>query len=178
MPPRDENRETILRDIENLRAVLSDGTDIPLPEVARIHAMEEDAEPLWYDELIIDENGSAVDRALRRLSEQMRVNSTPHWRTAWHDDATYIQGIQEVINQSVQESIYQHFERALSAVGDIVADTANSAASVSSAIATWMDALNDAWINIGEDFEIDEESEYQATDPLSFDELMNFGGSK
>ena len=130
MPPRDENRETILRDIENLRAVVSDGTDIPLPAVARIHT-------------------SAVDRALRRLSEQMRVS---------------------------EQDIYS--ERAFSAMGDIVADTAPSAASASSAIATWMDALNDAWINIGEDFEIDEEAEYQATDPLSFDELMNFGGSK
>lgn len=37
---------------------------------------------------------------------------------------------------------------------------------------SFMDALNALWENVGEDFELADEEEYVATDPISFDELM------
>lgn len=41
-----------------------------------------------------------------------------------------------------------------------------------SACSSFMDALNYAWKFVGDDFELADEKEYAATDPISFDELM------
>ncbi len=42
----------------------------------------------------------------------------------------------------------------------------------------FMDALAEAWRVLGDDFELGDEEEYQATDPISFDELMAIGGDE
>lgn len=42
-------------------------------------------------------------------------------------------------------------------------------------LAGFMDTLNAAWTALGDDFELGDEDEYRKTDPLSFDELMEFG---
>lgn len=44
-----------------------------------------------------------------------------------------------------------------------------------SLFAGFMDTLSAAWTALGDDFELGDEDEYRKTDPLSFDELMEFG---
>ncbi len=41
---------------------------------------------------------------------------------------------------------------------------------------TWLQDLNSAWENLGDDYESKDESEHQGTDAITFEELMDFGG--
>lgn len=203
MPPRDENNMIYIHDFANGAEMhLSEVThiteediidapagDAPMPfnvgeltatldaslNLDALTALVGEApgtppSPPWYDEFVdvrvpvmpaepaVNRNGSAVDRALREITRRIQ------------------ESMDERIRQNIQESIYQQLERELSGVADVVANSARSAASASSAISDWMDALNDAWASVSEDFELGDEEEYQATDPISFDELMEFGG--
>ena len=61
-------------------------------------------------------------------------------------------------------------------VSDAMSGLAYSAAANASLFGTWLQDLNSAWENLGDDYELRDESEYQSTDPISFEELMDFGG--
>lgn len=61
-------------------------------------------------------------------------------------------------------------------VSDAMSGLAYSAAANASLFGTWLQDLNSAWENLGDDYELKDESEYQGTDPISFEELMDFGG--
>lgn len=59
---------------------------------------------------------------------------------------------------------------------DALADASVSAGISRKQTEAFMEALNGAWERLSDDFEIGDESQYTETDPISFDELMGFGG--
>ena len=64
----------------------------------------------------------------------------------------------------------------LHGVSDAMSGFAHSVAESVSLFGVWIQDLNSARENLDDDYKLKDESEYQSTDPISFEELMDFGG--
>ena len=125
--------------------------------------------PIMHAEPSVNRNGSAIDRALHNISERIRES-----------------GIVEQMRHAytVPPNLYAQFNdfessERLSRLEESAFSAANafaSAGTAASLFSEWLDKLNVTWANIGDDYELRDESAYVDTDSISFDELMDFGG--
>lgn len=97
----------------------------------------------------------AFRNALRRMTENTR--------------AAFLQGRQ----QSPQA--YSHSPHALDLV-DALAYAGVSAEAIRQSTESFLESINNAWAKLSDDYELGDESQYVNSDPISFDELMGFGG--
>lgn len=97
----------------------------------------------------------AFRNALRRMTEDTR--------------AAFLQGRQ----QSPQA--YSHSPHALDFV-DALAYAGVSAEAIRQSTESFLESINNTWAKLSDDYELGDESQYVNSDPISFDELMGFGG--
>lgn len=145
MPPRDENNMVFNHGDETLRYTFKNS---------------DGAEPVVR---------SVVDRALREITRRTR------------ESGVVVQMMRRIPRYSydsayanIQKRVCQQLEHELYCLGDVARSTGSTLAAASSTISDWINELN-AWVDLGDDFEPRKEEKYQVTDPLSFDELMEFG---
>lgn len=77
-----------------------------------------------------------------------------------------------------RENSFSQLEKeleAMTATASTMSASSLASAMSASSLAGFMDTLYAAWTTLGDDFELGDEDEYRKTDPLSFDELMEFG---
>jgi hypothetical protein len=164
----------------------SDGIEMQLSEAA--HTTEEDITQLddgvlmslnsgefnstLDTPLISDEPAvrSAVDRTLLEITRRIRESGAVEQMMArriprYSYDSAYA---------NIRKGVCQQFEHEFSCLGDVTRSTGSTLAAASSTISDWINELN-AWVGLGDDFEPRKEEKHQVTDPLSFDELMEFG---
>lgn len=139
------------------------------------------AERTLRDAVITFENGSRIEvPEIRAMSvvfddpDEMPITNIGAQEATFSLEGGDVNDKQDVIEEYIAAKRMEALESALL---HIKKDTADVGAIVRSAKAfsvcsSFMDVLNYAWKFVGDDFELADEKEYAATDPISFDELM------
>ena len=123
------------------------------------------------DAVITFENGNKIE---------IRENCAMPIASAGEQEATFstrgvdLNDMRDIIDEYIAERRREAERQTLSAeIRDAIDSLSDAAKLFASAYGvSFMESLNSVWTAMGDDFELADEEEYVATDPISFDELM------
>ena len=123
------------------------------------------------DAVITFENGNKIE---------IRENCAMPIASAGAQEATFstrgvdLNDMRDIIDEYIAERRREAERQTLSAeIRDAIDSLSDAAKLFASAYGvSFMESLNSVWAAMGDDFELADEEEYVATDPISFDELM------
>ena len=145
------------------------------------------AERRLRDVVITFENGNRIEiPEARAMSvepdelDDMPIASIGAQETTFSLEGVDLNDVQDVIEEAARrqrEADLQTLEASFYRLGtksrDAMAQIAKAMAHFYKFCGTsFVDGLNSIWESLGDDFELADEDEYAATDPISFDELM------
>ena len=140
------------------------------------------------DAVITFENGNKIEiRENRAMSVESDELDDMPIASAGAQEATFstrgvdLNDMRDIIDEYIAERRREAERQTLSAAfnrisaesRDAIDSLSNAAKLFASAYGvSFMESLNSVWTTMGDDFELADEEEYVATDPISFDELM------
>ena len=145
------------------------------------------AERRLRDAVITFENGNRIEiPEIRAMSvepdelDDMPIASVGAQEATFSLEGVDLNDMQDVIEEAARrqrEAELQTLETSFHRLG---AEGRSAMASIAKAMehfykfcgTSFVDGLNSIWESLGDDFELADEEEYAATDPISFDELM------
>lgn len=145
------------------------------------------AERRLRDAVITFENGNRIEiPEIRAMSvepdelDDMPIASIGAQEATFSLEGVDLNDMQDVIEEAARrqrEAELQTLEASFHRLG---AEGRDAMASIAKAMehfykfcgTSFVDGLNSIWESLGDDFELADEEEYAATDPISFDELM------
>ena len=125
------------------------------------------------DAVITFENGNKIEiRENRAMSVESDELDDMPIASAGAQEATF--STRGVDLNDIRDIIDEYIAERLSAESRDAIDSLSNAAKLfaSAYDMSFMESLNSVWTAMGDDFELADEEEYVATDPISFDELM------
>lgn len=149
--------------------------------------MYSQAERRLRDAVITFENGNRIEiPEIRAMSvepdelDDMPIASIGAQEATFSLEGVDLNDMQDVIEEAARrqrEAELQTLEASFHRLG---AEGRDAMASIAKAMehfykfcgTSFVDGLNSIWESLGDDFELADEEEYAATDPISFDELM------
>lgn len=121
----------------------------------------------FYEKSITDVVGAEVDRIIHERARHIQKSILGELIRPSYSVAEVSETAPEFTVR--RENSFSQLEKEFEAMA------ATASTMSTSSLAGFMDALCAAWTTLGDDFELGDEDEYRKTDPLSFDELMEFG---
>ena len=130
------------------------------------------------DAVITFENGNKIEI---RENRAMPIASAGAQEATFGTRGVDLNDMRDIIDEYIAERRREAERQTLSAAfnrisaesRDAIDSLSNAAKLFASAYGvSFMESLNSVWTTMGDDFELADEEEYVATDPISFDELM------
>lgn len=188
MPQRDDNDRLFHRTVDNIRFT-PDGVELNFGEVENVtfEGSPDTPDEPFSIRLNPSEAITGTLEADTPISSEALMRALGMYADVSHERTNHPPGYGELseamrnISSRITEAILSgemspEPTTDLHRVSDAMSGLAYSAAAKASLFGTWLQGLNSAWENLGDDYELKDESEYQGTDPISFEELMDFGG--
>ena len=151
------------------------------------------AEQNLRDAVITFENGRRIEvPEIRAMSiefdgdhDEIAIASAGAQEATFNLEGVDLNDMQDVIEEMARQRAEAEFQTFAAAMQRLTAESRDALDAMAQAAKVladgcgtgFMEALNNLWENLDEDFELADEEAYVATDPISFDELMGGIGS-